>query len=431
MRLGVFFDSRRLGSWDWQAVLSGDAPVSGTDGQLLEISAWLQDHHFEIHFLSQHDALNSPCAQNVLAGNLAEAVEYSRSAELPVLVFVNHGHPETIRGMQHCQKIRQPSVAWDQNGPDIASGRVAWACSFVRRLVCVSSVQADVARDQRVFKKISVIHNSLPPRSFVANSALKIEQPNILYVGSLTPSKGFHHLARVWQNVRRRHPSATLVVAGNGRLYDRSSPLGPLGVASPEYEETLMPYAGSSRQEALLRGIDFRGLLSPNETRQLASCAMAGVVNPNMRGAVETFCVAAVELQAYGLPVIGAKAGGLKETILDGQSGYLVQNDSELESKICVLLDNPQIATRMGTFARNWTQSLFNRERIGEQWIRLLRAVADNEPNVSVPLTLKRLDIKVAARECIRKAQSLPWLGDRVPSLSELANRLGRSRSSV
>ena len=64
---------------------------------------------------------------------------------------------------------------------------------------------------------------------------------------------------------------------------------------------------------------EFRGRLPDAELEKLYPRALALVV-PN----VEEFGIAAVEAQAAGRPVVGADAGGLTETVVDGETGVLV-----------------------------------------------------------------------------------------------------------
>ena len=42
---------------------------------------------------------------------------------------------------------------------------------------------------------------------------------------------------------------------------------------------------------------------------------------------VEEFGIAAVEAQAAGRPVVGVDAGGVRETVVDGETGALVPED--------------------------------------------------------------------------------------------------------
>ena len=64
---------------------------------------------------------------------------------------------------------------------------------------------------------------------------------------------------------------------------------------------------------------DFRGRVADAELERLYPRALALVV-PN----VEEFGIAAVEAQAAGRPVVGADAGGLRETVVPGATGELV-----------------------------------------------------------------------------------------------------------
>jgi glycosyltransferase involved in cell wall biosynthesis len=69
--------------------------------------------------------------------------------------------------------------------------------------------------------------------------------------------------------------------------------------------------------------VRFTGRVSDDELVKLVSGARAQIV-PN----VEEFGIAAVEAQAAGRPVVAAAAGGALETVLDGETGILVEPDS-------------------------------------------------------------------------------------------------------
>jgi glycosyltransferase involved in cell wall biosynthesis len=74
------------------------------------------------------------------------------------------------------------------------------------------------------------------------------------------------------------------------------------------------------RLRARFAGVhEFRGRLGDAELEALYPRALALVV-PN----VEEFGIAAVEAQAAGRPVVGMAAGGLAETVVDGETGVLV-----------------------------------------------------------------------------------------------------------
>lgn len=68
-----------------------------------------------------------------------------------------------------------------------------------------------------------------------------------------------------------------------------------------------------------------------------------------------------LEAMACGVPVVAVKEGGIKETILDGKTGFLVKRDKKkMVEKIVLLLKNKKLREKMGREAReqvlkNWT----------------------------------------------------------------------------
>lgn len=86
----------------------------------------------------------------------------------------------------------------------------------------------------------------------------------------------------------------------------------------------------------------------------------------------EPFGLIPLEAMACGVPVIAVNEGGYKETVIDGQTGYLVPRDPKsLADKLEFLLSNEKIRAKMGENARhhieqNWTwdKSVKNLENI-------------------------------------------------------------------
>ena len=68
--------------------------------------------------------------------------------------------------------------------------------------------------------------------------------------------------------------------------------------------------------------VQFAGRVPDPELAKILSRALALVV-PN----VEEFGMAAVECQAAGRPVLGVNKGGIRETVIDGETGILVAEE--------------------------------------------------------------------------------------------------------
>ena len=74
-----------------------------------------------------------------------------------------------------------------------------------------------------------------------------------------------------------------------------------------------------------------------------------------MLSVYETFCMAALEAMAAGLPVIITERMGIRDLVRDGEHGYVVPVDASPESVAdrLVALSDPEIRARIGTFSRD------------------------------------------------------------------------------
>lgn len=68
----------------------------------------------------------------------------------------------------------------------------------------------------------------------------------------------------------------------------------------------------------------------------------------------ETYGLVALEAAASGVPVIAAATGGLREAVIDGETGVLIESDDPADwaAEIERLLGDPELASRMGAAAR-------------------------------------------------------------------------------
>jgi len=72
---------------------------------------------------------------------------------------------------------------------------------------------------------------------------------------------------------------------------------------------------------------------------------------------LETFGLVPIESMACGVPVIATKVGGHRETIIDDETGFLVDFDSkEIAEKIMLLIQKPELAINLGKNGRVWIE---------------------------------------------------------------------------
>jgi glycosyltransferase involved in cell wall biosynthesis len=87
----------------------------------------------------------------------------------------------------------------------------------------------------------------------------------------------------------------------------------------------------------------------------------------------EGLCVAVIEAQAAGVPVVATPVGGIRETVVDGETGLLVptRDPQALAAAIRRLLEDPELARRLADEARRRVRECFSERRMVEETLRL------------------------------------------------------------
>jgi D-inositol-3-phosphate glycosyltransferase len=247
-------------------------------------------------------------------------------------------------------KVKNGSLgAGDRPEPSV---RLAGEQNVVRRadrILAPTSIEADdlvtlYAADPG---RIRVVAPGVDARLFAprpkedARARLHLSDDRLLlFVGRLQPFKGPDVAIRALAAAVRMAPEVTaktiLGVVG-----------GPGGPSSgPEEVGRLMELAAAS-------GVADRVLFFPPQPHERLAdfyCAADVVLVPSR---TESFGLVALEAQACGTPVIATSAGGLKQIVLDGVTGYLVKghDPDDYARRIIRLLSDPVQAARFGTEA--------------------------------------------------------------------------------
>lgn len=171
-----------------------------------------------------------------------------------------------------------------------------------------------------------IIPNGLDITGINLNQSIQLHGfPKLLTVGHVSPRKGQHRLIRALPLIINKFPNIVYHVVG--RPIDQSKLMElakELGVSDH------VVFHGSVKEHSLLwsyyNEADIFILLSENQ--------------PN--GDVEGFGIVALEANALGTPVIGAKYCGVEEAIWDKNTGVLVDgnNPSEIIDAIEFCLEN-------------------------------------------------------------------------------------------
>ncbi len=398
VKVGFYYDANHLGSWSWRDFLNGELPVSGTDTLNLSLPVELALRGLDVVVLTSNPGRDPPVTQLRFESE-SQAVSKSVAEKCDVLWFSARRLEETKRLLSNCEACQLPIVASVGNGPDRQTGEALYNSEMVRRVVCVSAVQADEHRHRKVFEKMSFVHHAITRQGVSSDK----DPRKVCFVGAITQSKGFHNLAKAWPLIRRQVPDAELHVLGSAALYERGLELGPLGLGELGYEQRFLhPYLGDSPNAMRDIGVVAYGLLSPVQVDRLLAGSLVGVVNPNLTGSFETFCISAVDVSLNATAVVGADRLGLRETTVHHLTGERIKKPEELVSVVVALLNDPDRAIQYGQQGRQWVLKKFDREKIVRQWIRLLSESANGEASDGIPFSWQRATPRVVVKQVIR-----------------------------
>lgn len=84
---------------------------------------------------------------------------------------------------------------------------------------------------------------------------------------------------------------------------------------------------------------------------------------------VEGLGIVYLEASATGLPVVSGDSGGAPDAVREGETGFVVGglDQDALVDRICRLLDDPDLAGRMGSAGRAWVESEWGWDRSAER----------------------------------------------------------------
>ena len=208
-------------------------------------------------------------------------------------------------------------------------------------VIAVSSFTRDAAVRVGVDpEKITVIHNGVDTEVFKPaedNAAVRERlgltgRRVLLCLARLDERKGQDKLIEAMPVIVTAVPGAILLIVGGGpdasRLQELAavSPVRPhVTLIGPVRDEDRLPYYQAADVYVM-----------PN--RQLPS------------GDTEGFGLVFLEAGACAKPVVGGRAGGVPDAVLDGMTGYLVDGQSPNEiAEACIrLLSNPGLAATLG-----------------------------------------------------------------------------------
>jgi glycosyltransferase involved in cell wall biosynthesis len=257
---------------------------------------------------------------------LADFVRAARQVEADLLHahWLPSGWVAARTGRPYVVQVWGTDVELVRRAPGLARRVLRGA----RLVIAASTALAESARALGA-TKVEVIPSGVDVPPEVGEEA---SPPEVLYAGRLSPEKGVEELVEATRGLN-------LVVAGDGPLRSR------------------VPQA--------------RGFVPHEELQQLYARA-AVVACPSRR---EGFGVACLEAMAHGRPVVATGVGGLRDLVLDGETGLVVptRDPAALRAALDRLLGDPGLRRRLGSGGRERAQEHFSWDVVTEATVAAYR----------------------------------------------------------
>lgn len=220
---------------------------------------------------------------------------------------------------------------------------------------CLFSVLSESTRDDLIGRgirrdRLRIIHGGMDHGLYTPDGRPPaVRHPWIVYLGRLKKYKGIDLVIRALPAIRQRVPDVVYKIVGEGDDLPRLQAITKqLGV---ERNVDFTGYIGGTKKVELLRDTRILAYTSPKEGWGLS----------------------VIEAGACGVPVVASNSPGLRESVVDGQTGFLVPHGDvpALADRMTRLLTDDDLALRMGQAGIEWAKG-FNWEESTRKTLELL-----------------------------------------------------------
>lgn len=228
---------------------------------------------------------------------------------------------------------------------------------YVYRNVPVNVISESTRQDmiERGFKPdmISVIHCGIDRELYAPDPTVpKYDDPTILYLGRIKKYKSIQDLIVAFNAVKKELPRAKLMVVGAG-----------------DYLGELKSLAASLN---LSDAVEFPGFVTPEDKVTRMRRAHVSVL-PSIR---EGWGLTNIEANSVGTTVIAANSPGLRDSVKDGETGYLYEygNIDQLSERILSILKDDQRRAQLEQGGLAWAEK-FNWDSAAMEFENLIMKV--------------------------------------------------------
>jgi glycosyltransferase involved in cell wall biosynthesis len=201
------------------------------------------------------------------------------------------------------------------------------------------STKEDLIRFGIPRTSIRVVHNGIDQELFKPNPCLRSSYPHVVYLGRIKRYKNLDQLLIAFSRVvdrfkKEEKKNIKLTIAGRGDYAELKNIAERLDIVS---------------------NVDFQGEISDQEKVKLLQSAWVYVTTSTREG----WGLTAVEAMACGTPVIGYDVPGLRDSIIDCETGFLIPygNVERLAELVSMVLYDDMLKKRLSENAHKWSMN--------------------------------------------------------------------------
>jgi glycosyltransferase involved in cell wall biosynthesis len=190
---------------------------------------------------------------------------------------------------------------------------------------------------------------------------LPVKEKILLQLGRMVPRKGIDNVIRAVGRMKPIHRVKLVIVGGNADTPD------------PDKDTELRRLLAIAKEENVVDSVIFAGRKNRDILKYFYNAADFFISTPWY----EPFGITPLESMACGTPVIGSNVGGIKYSIVDGKTGFLVppNNPDILANKIQFGLANPAYYNYLSQNALDRVNKIFTWRCVAQQMQQLYEKV--------------------------------------------------------
>ncbi|WP_404984274.1 glycosyltransferase [Chryseobacterium sp. M5] len=252
-----------------------------------------------------------------------------------------------------CEELNIPIVAnvlgYEINKEDVLKGNT----NIYSKLARYNSYVIPVAKNMIPklknfgFSDEQIVYSPIGAKEDFFRIKPSYESFQFLAIGRFTETKSPQISIKAFAKVLEKFPQAKFVFAGHGELFGECAQL--------------------IKDLQISDKIDLIGWIDQEKQIELLSESSVFIQHSvtAKNGDAEGTPVAIIEASAAGLPVVSTKHGGIVDTIIDGQTGFLVEEHdlNSMAKKMIFLLENQNIMKEFGQKGKEFIRENFSLDK--------------------------------------------------------------------